>query len=247
MAQTFDTNFSASPVRTTTPPFVAQSSSSMSSGPPIYTPQSRRNTGSPPIDATNSASSGPQPNPRSCITCRKRKVRCDKRHPCSNCTKADIECIFPGPGRAPRRSRKPPDAELLARLRRLEGVVQHLGKSVDEGEENGHQNVPNGASPSTDKLGETNVKPPGADKKIHVPSNCGMFNGPEPRKTSVDGVTKEFGRLVVEEGRSRYVSNKFWNSLGDEVSAFCLHFPSSVYGSESWTLCILCLFPIIAS
>ncbi|KAL8972042.1 MAG: hypothetical protein Q9183_000759 [Haloplaca sp. 2 TL-2023] len=218
MAQTFNTAFSASPVQTTSPPFVAQSSSSMSSGPPIYTPQSRQNTGSPPVDATNSASSAPQPNPRSCILCRKRKVRCNKRHPCANCTKADIECIFPGPGRAPRRSRKPPDAELLARLRRLEGVVQHLGKSVDEGEENGHENLPDGASLSTDKLGETKVKPPEADKKIHVPSKCGMFNGPEPRKTSVDGVTKEFGRLVVEEGRSRYVSNKFWNSLGDEIA-----------------------------
>ena len=31
------------------------------------------------------------------------------------------------------------------------------------------------------------------------------------------GVTKEFGRLVVEEGRSRYVSNKFWSSLSEEV------------------------------
>ena len=30
-------------------------------------------------------------------------------------------------------------------------------------------------------------------------------------------VTREFGRLVVEDGRSRYVSNKFWSSLSDEV------------------------------
>ena len=31
------------------------------------------------------------------------------------------------------------------------------------------------------------------------------------------GVAKEFGRLVVEDGRSRYVSNKFWSSLSEEV------------------------------
>ena len=30
--------------------------------------------------------------------------------------------------------------------------------------------------------------------------------------------TLEFGRLVVDEGRSRYVSNKFWNSLSEEAS-----------------------------
>ena len=43
-----------------------------------------------------------------------------------------------------------------------------------------------------------------------------------PSPTAEDGkedkIVKEFGRLVVEEGRSRYVSNKFWTSLGDEVS-----------------------------
>ena len=30
-------------------------------------------------------------------------------------------------------------------------------------------------------------------------------------------LVKDFGRLVVEEGRSRYVSNKFWTSLSEEV------------------------------
>lgn len=29
---------------------------------------------------------------------------------------------------------------------------------------------------------------------------------------------KDFGRLVIEEGRSRYVSSSFWASLTDEVS-----------------------------
>src|SRR5436190_11438545 len=71
-----------------------------------------------------------QLNIRSCITCRRRKVRCDKQRPCSNCVKARVECIFPGPGRAPRKSKKSPDRELLARLRRLEGVVQSLSVQV---------------------------------------------------------------------------------------------------------------------
>jgi hypothetical protein len=34
----------------------------------------------------------------------------------------------------------------------------------------------------------------------------------------------EFGRLVIDEGRSRYVSNRLWASLGDEVgrlSSWC--------------------------
>lgn len=30
-------------------------------------------------------------------------------------------------------------------------------------------------------------------------------------------LVKDFGRLVVAEGRSRYVSNRFWTSLSEEV------------------------------
>ncbi|KAL8703121.1 MAG: hypothetical protein Q9201_003680 [Fulgogasparrea decipioides] len=213
MAQ-FETNFSTSPVQTTTSPPIPQSSSTNTSG-PSTTPKSRQHTASPPTDGTNGTSSVPQPNPRSCVTCRKRKVRCDKQHPCSNCTKAAIDCVFPGPGRAPRRSRKPPDAELLARLRRLEGVVQHLGKNLDEEGEKIDDDVRDKAI-TTDGVGNGDTKAPTEEKKI--PNSCGLFNGPEPRKKSVDGVGKEFGHLVVDEGRSRYVSNKFWNSLSEEVS-----------------------------
>src|ERR1700761_2736542 len=75
-------------------------------------------------------------NPRSCVTCRKRKVKCDKIHPCSNCNRAHIECVFPSPGRAPRKARKigeGRDKELLERLRRLEGVVKGMGVEVPGG------------------------------------------------------------------------------------------------------------------
>lgn len=30
-------------------------------------------------------------------------------------------------------------------------------------------------------------------------------------------LARDFGRLVVEEGRSRYVANKFWTALSEEV------------------------------
>ncbi|KAH4001225.1 hypothetical protein HBH70_008690 [Parastagonospora nodorum] len=152
------------------------------------------------------AAGGPSPNPRSCVTCRRRKVKCDKRHPCSNCTRAKIECIFPGPGRAPRKSRKPADAELLERLRRLEGVVSSLNAQVEEheqeaaerekGSEAGHPECPF-------SNGKTNPN-----------------DASEPRvvlDNSVEGLENRFGRLVVEKGRSRYINNSFWASLNNEV------------------------------
>ncbi|KAL8805739.1 MAG: hypothetical protein Q9182_001772 [Xanthomendoza sp. 2 TL-2023] len=211
----FETDFSTSPVETTRSPSNPQSTPSNASGPATNSSKSRQNTDSPPTIGAKGSSSASQPNPRSCVTCRKRKVRCDKRHPCSNCNRAAIECVFPGPGRAPRRSRKPPDAELLARLRRLEGVVQNLGKNLDEEEGNG-EDTKDEAMPTNDTDSGTPKSP--KKEKDKLPNSCGLFNGPEPRKKSLDGISKEFGRLVVDEGRSRYVSNNFWNSLGEEIA-----------------------------
>lgn len=156
-------------------------------------------------------------NPRSCTTCRKRKVRCDKRHPCANCSKANVECIFPGPGRAPRRSRKPPDTELLARLRRLEGVVQSLGKGLeDDGgsiEASGTDMEP--FKPAAYAFGEddANLK---SCPLSHVDGIFGLHTANREHQES-EKMFKEFGRLTVDGGRSRYVSNKFWVSLSEEV------------------------------
>lgn len=163
-------------------------------------------------------------NARSCITCRKRKVKCDKRHPCSNCNRAAIECIFPNPGRAPRRSRKPPDTELLARLRRLEGVVQSLGKGIDEEVETITETEPEPARKFVQHVGKGSCS--GEQTCNHTQEEkarrIGMIGAFEPGKKNDEAATndmvKEFGRLVVEEGRSRYVSNKFWTSLSEEVA-----------------------------
>ncbi|RYP82896.1 hypothetical protein DL769_001505 [Monosporascus sp. CRB-8-3] len=96
-------------------------------------------------------------NPRSCVTCRRRKVRCDKFMPCGNCRKAHIQCVFPAPGRAPRRPRvRDPDAppkqtsereiELMKRLRKLEGIVEDLSGQI-EFETSRHQSSSGGNSP----------------------------------------------------------------------------------------------------
>jgi len=78
------------------------------------------------------AGAGTGANPRSCVTCRKRKVKCDKKQPCTNCAKAHTECVFPFPGRAPRKPRKPQDGELAERIRRLESMVQTMGTQATQ-------------------------------------------------------------------------------------------------------------------
>lgn len=188
---------------------------------PLGTTADPFGTSKSPISPSNNPPHAPNINPRSCTTCRKRKVRCDKKHPCSNCHKAGIECIFPRPGRAPRRSKKPPDSELLARLRRLEGVVQSLGKGVD-GEDLSPDHAEGGEGRNAGEGDATNPQ-----------GNSGRPQGATLRCTSgrkaltdTTGLEKEMGRLVVGDGRSRYMSNNFWASLTSEVgvSASCVPF-----------------------
>ncbi|KAL4975096.1 fungal-specific transcription factor domain-containing protein [Aspergillus desertorum] len=146
---------------------------------------------------------------RSCVTCRRKKVRCNKRSPCSNCVRAGVECIFPSPGRAPRSLKRPPaeNAELLLRLRQLEDIVEAAianpniqpfpPRRLSDGSSG---DPPEQFQPSHDE-GETGVQ------------RCPV-SGHRIQHLSLE---HEFGRLVIEDNRSRYVSNRFWASLGDQI------------------------------
>jgi hypothetical protein len=41
----------------------------------------------------------------------------------------------------------------------------------------------------------------------------------DPTRNNSTIIDKQLGRLVINEGRSRYVSNTFWASMGDEVQS----------------------------
>ncbi|KAI5197397.1 hypothetical protein AUEXF2481DRAFT_27177 [Aureobasidium subglaciale EXF-2481] len=196
----------------------------------------------PPVHLSSSTSSASAPatlrdahgrllNPRSCVTCRKRKVKCDKLHPCSNCSRAHIECIFPTPGRAPRKSRKvsdPRDAELLDRLRRLEGLVKGLGvdisnpESLPDAAPDSHVEEADFLEPTTSHpTVRTCPNPP--DQTQHNKrgdddddTQWAAKNRLVDESRSANFETR-FGRLVINEGRSRYVNNSFWANLSNEV------------------------------
>lgn len=190
-------------------------------------------------------------NPRSCVTCRRRKVRCDKHMPCSNCRRAQIPCIFPAPGRAPRRPRpKDPNApskqpsserelELMKRLRKLEGIVEELSGQIEI------EAVRHPSSAGNSPEGPSRDAEDGAAKRHgHAPSVTGSTHSqdsvtPGPARVGVrpppgqmgsplgtikrpSDVHSKFGRLVLnEKGVTRYVSSAFWSSINDEVGVVC--------------------------
>jgi len=58
-----------------------------------------------------------------------------------------------------------------------------------------------------------------SEAEIQPKSDGGCpFEDSDPKKLAPNKFENEFGRLVIDEGRSRYVSNRLWASLGDEVS-----------------------------
>ncbi|EEA26375.1 hypothetical protein TMatcc_005358 [Talaromyces marneffei ATCC 18224] len=130
----------------------------------------------------NEAESNPN-NRRSCKQCNQRKVGCDKIYPCcSRCLKAGVECTYPGQKRAPRKLKRPPISEILARLKELEEEVEWL-RSRSETSPKGHEEA---------------VSPAQAEV--------------------VNEVETSRGRLVVRDGRSRYVGDEASVVLGEKIS-----------------------------
>lgn len=170
-------------------------------------------------------------NARSCVTCRRRKVKCDKQVPCSNCTKAQIQCVFPAPGRAPRRPRQGKavserETELLKRLRRLEGVVEELSgqvelEAVKQSPGSDHSQSHKDGDSTGESAGKINsVRVVGMDegsgtRKTWIARNFNLGEGPPKTAFGTKKVEAAMGRLVLDEGKSSYVANPFWASLSE--------------------------------
>lgn len=93
-------------------------------------------------------------------------------------------------------------------------MVQSLGKGLDEDGDT----IEHGTEVEPGKPGKADE----VERKECGPRHDGSgifglhsFTG----NNESNNMINEFGRLKVEGGRSRYVSNKFWVSLSEEVSS----------------------------
>ncbi|KAI1391259.1 fungal-specific transcription factor domain-containing protein [Hypoxylon trugodes] len=68
-----------------------------------------------------SSSSGKPPRVLACVLCQNRKIKCDRKSPCSNCIKANVPCTPSTP--APARKRRRPNQDLQQRLARCEELL----------------------------------------------------------------------------------------------------------------------------
>lgn len=79
---------------------------------------------------------------RSCLECRRRKIKCDRLHPCSYCVKVRINCKYPASRRAGE------DYDALSRVASLESKIVALEKRLAEVEEPSLSRSLSGSKPS---------------------------------------------------------------------------------------------------
>lgn len=143
------------------------------------------------------------PNPRSCVICRSRKVRCDKLSPCSNCRRGNIACIYPSGDRPPRWARRlerPVTGEVMERLHHLENLVKELTGQLEQA----HAAAKSSAASSNSPGSSTH------DNEFGLHGNT-SFAGQ-------GSMSNKFGRLALNDAnRSHYVGSGFWSWVNDEV------------------------------
>lgn len=142
---------------------------------------------------------------RSCHKCNQRKTRCSKTLPCTSCSKLGVECVFPPPGRAPRRKKRALKAELVSRVKYLENRLYDLG------EERSHPQIPHsdhGDSHQEDiSLASNDVSPSQSPKYDDM------------SKTRITSSTdRQFGQLIMDEEGKQYVEHEALIGFQNEVS-----------------------------
>ena len=143
-------------------------------------------------------------SPLSCVSCRQRKVKCDKARPCSACQRSKVDCVFPPRLRLPRGRQGgcgTRTAEITRRLNRLEGLVERLG-----GEDVLTESLAGGEA-------DAGVAPLSAGAAGKDMRNGSLGVGSEDSSRTLD--SKPF---VQADGR-RYLSGDFWTTLSGEVSS----------------------------
>ncbi|KAL7269669.1 hypothetical protein RUND412_007650 [Rhizina undulata] len=144
--------------------------------------------------------------PLSCVECRRRKLKCDRRLPCSSCTNRgdSVLCAYGSHGNAQREAREA--AELRQRLHALENVVRSLARSTATAD----SSLKNIAPPSPPDFSSSN--PYIIDSVAGSPffKNVNAATPPEPL----------VGRLDVErDGSVRYeASFSRWDSILADVT-----------------------------
>ncbi|KAG0652923.1 Bikaverin cluster transcription factor bik5 [Hyphodiscus hymeniophilus] len=134
----------------------------------------------------------------SCVTCKKRKVRCDKGYPCGNCSRRSIDCVYVRVGK--RKTRGPGKQRAGERIEQMTNRVAQLEQVLGKLQSRDHgDSIPEEAPPS-----------------VRVVSTRA-----DSTRTAQDEEGNELdhsaARLLVKEGKTQYIRNNFWATINNEL------------------------------
>lgn len=139
---------------------------------------------------------------RSCITCKRRKVKCNRSDPCSNCLKATTPCIYPT-----RNAKRTKAGTLGSRNPTLVAAPEKsaTGNNIAE------------RTLWEDELGIASASA-GQSPMDNIPQTAGRKRNHASIETC-DAEAVE-ARMLITDAGSRYMGSKFWASQsGEEVQA----------------------------
>ncbi|KAI7261789.1 hypothetical protein KC345_g9656 [Hortaea werneckii] len=136
--------------------------------------------------------------PFTCVTCTKRKVKCDKTGPpCSTCKKGRHECQYEAP--PPRKRKRKQVEDVQEKIERYEKLLRQHGlidsvpteqRTVGVGNEDSNTAL---ATPDSSN-----------DAKPTLPSYPGQVPQPRP------------GKMLAGHGKSRYIDSTLWHTLSEQ-------------------------------
>ncbi|KAJ9145090.1 Fungal specific transcription factor domain-containing protein [Pleurostoma richardsiae] len=170
-----------------------------------------------------------------CLNCKQRKIRCDRRYPCSGCVRAGRQCVFPALGRPIRRpdrlrpaghnahDKAAKRSELMTRIRRLEDMVDMLNTEVEIGA-TGARNRPATAGNPDEATGRMQIR--GEHQALQSQDNR-TTDSPaadslrRPRlsrqRSAIDSESREHGLMLAEDQGSLYLGDRFWAKFQRDV------------------------------
>ncbi|KAL7933914.1 hypothetical protein V8C35DRAFT_302753 [Trichoderma chlorosporum] len=141
----------------------------------------------------------PQPPPKakkplSCISCKARKLKCDHQRPvCTRCARSSSECVYPEARRKPTFQRSNVN-ELAARLARVEGYLQEVGKSgLDIGKSDIYTDPDSGdASGNQQSAAATAEEDAGLDEQATPPDDFFFQNDSIAHDEAFENTAQDF-------------------------------------------------------
>ncbi|GIZ39942.1 hypothetical protein CKM354_000330300 [Cercospora kikuchii] len=159
--------------------------------------------------------------PLSCGPCRHRKLKCNRAHPCDNCSKRGdtANCSYATPGGRKKGAgvgaNASPD-DMQNRIDRLEGLVLSLMTS--------------GAQPATTSAAQAAI---GNSRNDSLSSGADLKLDPVIREegegedeSEVEGISRGIGIMKMDNGRAVFASDAHWYAILGEISEVKKYFES---------------------